>query len=426
MIPEFKHLRAEDKSLSSILVGPFVQIVTMDNIVDKGPISDDSLEIITDSGVLIRGKGILEIGKFEELRTKCDSVFEIPYPAVLLPGLIDAHTHLCWDGSRSTEYAQRVAGSSYQEIANRGGGIAATVRTTRAASKEQLITLMQKRAKALVDIGVTTCEVKSGYGLSISEELKILEAIQATSTRQPVHIIPTCLAAHILPAEFSSAKDYLKVIVEDLFSKLYERRLTERIDVFVDEGGFSVEEARPFLQEAKSAGFHTIIHGDQFSEGGASLAAEVDALSVDHLEKVSQETCETLRDHNVIPIVLPGASMGLGIPYAPARMILDTGLPLVIASDWNPGSAPMGNLLLQAAVLGAAEKLTMAETLAGITVRAAKALPMLDRGSIVKGMRADMVIFPCKDFREVLYNQGSLKPSAVFINGECVKQRGLS
>jgi imidazolonepropionase len=279
-----------------------------------------------------------------------------------------------------------------------------------------LIDLTLERCKRLAKLGISTCEVKSGYGLSVEEEIKILEVIAAVNKLQPVSLIPTCLAAHTRPPEFTSNKDYLAYLSKDLLPRIKKKKLSERIDIFVDECAFSVEEAREYLLKAQKLGFALCLHADQFKRGGALLAAELKAVSADHLENSTVDDFIALAKADVTAIALPGASLGLGIPQPHARLMLDNGLALAIASDWNPGSAPMGNLLAQAAILGAAEHLTIAETLAGITIRAAKALQLNDRGCLAIGKRADIAIFPSNDYREILYHQGSLLPSDLYIS----------
>lgn len=402
-----------------MLIGPISQILTMDHLPARGAIADHELQIIRDGGIELDGSNIVAVGDFETMRKGFKAkVHSVAYPCVALPGFVDAHTHLCFAGSRVDDYALRVSGGTYEQIAAAGGGILDTVRKTREAPKELLVDLLMKRTALLLQNGVTTCEVKSGYGLSVDQEIKQLEAIQIVSKRQPVSLIPTCLAAHTLPWEFSDRSDYLAFLVSELLPLLKQRGLASRIDIFVDTLAFSVDEARAYLTEAQYLGFNITIHADQFSRGGALLGAELGALSVDHLEVTTLEEARILARTQVVPVVLPGATLGLGLPFAPARMLLDAGLQLAIASDWNPGSAPMGDLLTQAALLGAAQKLTIAETLAAITQRAANALGLVDRGVIKQGCRADLVLFPCSDYREILYHQGAMKPCGCFAGGQ--------
>ncbi|MBP1637580.1 MAG: imidazolonepropionase [Bacteroidetes bacterium] len=398
------------------IIGPFTQLLTMDKLPLQGHLSDDQLEIIPDGGILCKNGKIVEVGNFEQLRRE-NAKAEVEYVEgnyVGMPGLIDAHTHICWAGSRANDYAMRLAGKTYLEIAETGGGIWDTVQKTREASVEDLANLTAQRAEKMFRQGTTTIEVKSGYGLSVEHELKILEAIKRANKKTSAELIPTCLAAHILPNDFlGSQSEYLQSIVQYLLPEIKKRNLANRVDIFVEKGAFSVSEAKYYLSQAKNTGFDRIIHGDQFSKNSASLAVELQALSIDHLEYADETEIEILAKSNVFPIVLPGASIGLGERFAPARKLLDAGCSLVIASDWNPGSAPMGDLLVQAAILDAYEKLTMAETLAAITCRAALALKINDIGILKKGNKADFIAFPTTNFKEILYQQGQLKPEII-------------
>ena len=388
------------------LSGPFTQLLTMDNLPLRGKLSDDQLEIISDAGILHQEGRILAVGNFERLRRDNPDA-EIEFfegDFVCLPGMIDVHTHICWAGSRANDYAMRLAGKTYLEIAEAGGGIWSTVMKTREASVEELAELTFERAEKLYQQGVTTIEVKSGYGLSVEQEFKMLKAIKLANEKSRAELVPTCLAAHMKPKNFvGTEREYLQHIVENLLPEVKKQNMAGRVDIFVEKGAFSIEDAKYYLHEAKKMGFDVVIHGDQFSSGCASLAAEIQAISIDHLEYADESEIEILAKSNVIPVVLPGASIGLGEKFAPARKLLDAGCSLVIASDWNPGSAPMGNLLVQAAILGAYEKLSMAETWAALTCRAARALKRNDIGVLKKGNKADFIVFETGDFREVLY-----------------------
>ena len=410
------------------IIGPFVQLLTMDNIPLKGSVNDNQLEIIPKGGVVVHEGKIIKTGNFEQLclefRDQNTVIERVERYKVAMPGMIDPHTHICWAGSRANDYSLRLAGKSYLEIAQSGGGIGDTVAKTRAASGIELLYFLIERSTAHLKNGVTTIEAKSGYCLNTEGEIKMLEAIETVNKKFSVDLISTCLAAHIKPADFiGSSSDYLENIVNELLPEVKKRALSNRVDIYIDNGAFKVDEAREYLERAKSLGFDLVIHGDQFSTGGVSLARELGALSVDHLEAVNKHEISLLATSNVIPIVLPGASLGLGCQFAPARKLLDAGCSLAIGSDWNPGSAPMGDLLLQTAILGIFEKMTMAESLAGITFRAAAALGLTDRGILKEGFLADIIGFPTSDYREILYNQGSLKPSAVWKRGELVRER---
>lgn len=405
------------------LIGPFKQVIPMSGLSLKGAISDSQLRIFEDAGILVANGKIQEIGNFEDLSKRPNNIEiqELKGNHTCLPGLIDSHTHICFGGSRSNDYAMRNAGMSYLEIAKAGGGIWDTVTQTRKATQEELIKRTTKLASRHLKSGVTTIEVKSGYGLSVDEELKMLRAIAATNANVSADLISTCLAAHMLPKDYEGNQtEYLAEISEKLFPILKEENLTNRIDAFIEESAFSAEQIAPYFQKAKALGFDITVHADQFSTSGSKVAIDFQAISADHLEASTQKEVDLLASSNVIATALPGASIGLGCDFTPARKILDAGGALAIASDHNPGSAPMGDLLTQAAILGTFEKLSNAEVLAGITFRAAAALNLKDRGQIAKGFNADFIGFHTDNYQEILYNQGNFKPCMVWKNGALV------
>lgn len=402
------------------VVGPFTEIVTMRSLPQKGPIADRELEVIADGAIAVDAAGkIFAVAPFEELRKLENSyVEEITEPSIAFPGLIDCHTHLCFAGDRSAEYAERLQGKSYLEIAKNGGGIKETVRKTRKATNEELKKALLSRLDEQLKQGITSCEIKSGYGSTVEEELRQLQIIKEAGEIHPITVVSTCLAAHQLPDEYKNDKEYLAILLETLLPQVILKGLSNRVDIFIDEGAFSCETGLVYLKGAKRLGFSVCVHANQFSSGGALLAAKVGAQSADHLEVITTEEMDALKNGSVTAVVLPGASLGLGVPFAPARLLLDRGLCLAIASDYNPGSAPMGLLLVQAAVLGAAQKLTMAETWAALTCRAASALALNDRGILEKGHRADFIAFSATHWQQVLYRQGALTPSFIWIAGQ--------
>jgi imidazolonepropionase len=403
------------------LIGPFTQAVTMDNLPLKGPLSDDQLGIIDHAGILVSGDRIEAIGPFRELKSLAPVVEPVEGEKVAMPGWVDAHTHICWAGSRAGDYAMRLAGRTYLEIAQQGGGIWSTVTQTRAATMDALAAITARHADRLLRMGTTTVEVKSGYGLDADAERKMLKAVQKANVLTRADLVPTCLAAHIKPRDFDgTGREYLEYIIGDLLPGIRSEKLSNRVDIYVDEGAFGAEDALHYLTAAKELGFDVVVHADQFKPGGSKLAVQVGALSADHLEASTDEDIRMLAKSSVISVILPGASLGLGVHFAPARKMLDAGASLVIASDWNPGSAPMGNLMLQAAVLGVFEKLTISETLAAITCRAAAALRLDDRGMLRPGMLADLIAFPCADYREIVYYQGGMVPGMVWKRGKRV------
>ncbi len=393
------------------LIGPFRQILTLDGMPLKGPIRDTAMRIVYEGGVLVDEGVIRHVGTFDECRHQATELHEIEGNRVLVPGFVDSHTHLCFAGDRSADYALKLSGATYSELLASGGGIHHTVAETRKASVEQLFALTSKRMDRQRREGVTTCEIKSGYGLDVDTEVRMLEVIR------DVGGVSTCLAAHVLPKEYQNPESYLAHIIAELFPRLAALSCT-RVDIFFDDVAFHGETARHYLLAAKHRGFDLTLHADQFSQGGAAMAASLGARSADHLEAVSDAAIAALAASQTMATVLPGACLGLGMPLPRARAMLDTGCGLVIASDLNPGSAPMGNLVLQASVLAMNQKLTTAETFAAITFRAAHALGLSDRGRLIPGLRADMVAFEASDVREVLYAQGFCPISNVWIKGE--------
>lgn len=403
------------------LIGPFSQILPMTDLPLKGALKDEQLNIIKDGGILV-SNGIIEaVGPFTALQPKADAVDFIQTDAVCLPGFIDAHTHICFGGSRAKDYAMRNAGKSYLEIAKAGGGIWDTVTKTRKETESSLVEGIKKRAQEHLLNGLTTIEVKSGYGLSVDEELKMLRAIKKANNQLEVDLVATCLAAHMVPKDWKGTpEEYLIEMVTNLFPILKTEKLTHRIDAFVEESAFSSSQIAPYFQKAKKEGFEITVHADQFSTGGSQVAVDLGAISADHLEASTEKEIEVLAQSDTIAMALPGASLGLGCNFTPARRLLDAGACLAIASDHNPGSAPMGDLLTQAAILGTFEKLSNAEVLAAITVRAAAALNLKDRGILKKGQLADFAIFPTHNYQEITYHQGQLKPMMVYKNGQKV------
>lgn len=407
-----------------LLIGPFSQILPMSGLPLKGPLQDEQLPLIEKGGILIKGGTITAIDRFATLQQQypqCEVHF-IDKPMVLLPGFIDCHTHICFDGNRNRDYAMRIAGKSYLEIARAGGGIWDSVTKTRIADDVTLAENTVARANRHLREGVTTIEVKSGYGLDLVNEIKMLQAIQSASLHTAATLVPTCLAAHMLPKDYKGAPaEYLSWILAELLPVIQAEQLAKRVDIFIEETAFTPTDARTFLQAAKQLGFAATVHADQFSTGGSAVAVEAGALSADHLEASTEKEIALLAASNTTAVVLPGASLGLGMQYAPARKLLDAGASLAIASDWNPGSAPMGDLLIQAAVLSAAQHLSMAETLAALTVRAAPALQLTQVGQLEAQYAADMQAYTTADYRDILYYQGKLKPELVWKAGALIQ-----
>ncbi len=399
------------------LIGPFKQLVSLTELPIKGALSDEQLTIIENAAVSIHQGKIEKIAPLKSFNTADFELIEIEEELVLTPGLIDAHTHMAWGGNRSRDYAMRMAGKTYQEILAAGGGIFDSVAKTQQESSEQLLQDLLTRVNRQLTDGVTTMEVKTGYGLLPEQEIRLLEIINQANLETTAELVPTCLAAHVCPSGFEK-KDFLELIEKELLPVVKGKELAHRVDIFVEDNAFPVDLAKPYLLAAKNIGFDITIHADQFTTGGSELAIQIGAISADHLEASSSTEISMLAESEVVPIALPGASLGLGMQFTPARRLLDAGASLAIATDWNPGSAPMGDLLVQASLLGIYEKLSSAELLAGMTFRAANALGLPDRGRLAIGERADMIAFPVTDYRDIFYNQGKVKPSRVWVKGQ--------
>lgn len=402
------------------LIGPFKQVVTLADLPLRGKLFDEQLEIIVDGGIIVSENKIQQIGNFEYLKSNHPNIEieEIEGVQIVLPAFTDSHTHICFGGNRANDFAMRNAGKTYLEIAESGGGIWSSVQHTRNASEDELLKTLLERINSLIALGITTIEIKSGYGLDVENELKMLRIIKKAQQQTKATLVSTCLSAHLKPRDFEgSNQEYLQYIINEILPKVKEEKLAQRVDIFIEKSAFQPDESKAFLFKTKELGFDITVHADQFTPGSSRVAVEVGAKSADHLEATIDEDIEFLAKSDTVATALPGASLGLGEKFTPARKLLDAGAILAIASDWNPGSAPMGNLITQASILATFEKLTTAEVLAGITFRSAFALGLEDRGKLEAGMKADFVTFKTDHFQNVLYNQGSLKSAEVFIDG---------
>jgi len=405
------------------LIGPISQLVSLQDLALKGPINDSALHTISNAGIAIEDGTIKAVDTWDALLAAYPKamITELNGAYVAVPGYVDCHTHICFGGNRARDFALRNAGVSYLEIAKSGGGIWDTVTQTRKCTEQELTQIVIKNANKLLQLGVTTIEVKSGYGLSVEEEIKMLRAINRGNSETAADLVATCLAAHLKPKDFNGSNEaYLDYLVTNLFPVLQSENLTKRIDAFIETSAFSVSEIAPYLQAAKAFNFDITIHADQFTTSGSEVAVQYEAISADHLEASGDKEIEIIAQSKTIAVALPGASVGLGCAFAPARKIIDKGGALAIASDWNPGSAPMGDLVCQASILATFEKLTTAEVFAGITFRAAAALNLFDRGRLIAGNKADFILYPSTDYREILYYQGSMRPSKIWKSGKLV------
>jgi imidazolonepropionase len=345
----------------------------------------------------------------------------------LVPGFVDPHTHLPWAGSREEEFAQRLAGKSYLEIAAAGGGILSTVRATRDASEERLVALVHERMDRMLACGTTTAEAKSGYGLSLLDELKQLRAIQRATADHAVDLVPTLLAAHEVPPEHRGARErWLDVICEEIVPAVAEAGLARFSDVFCEQGVFSADESRRVLVAARDYGMAPRLHADEFVDsGGAELAAELGALSADHLIAISDRGIEAMAAAGTTAVLLPGTSFFLmKHHYAPARKLIEAGVPIALATDCNPGSSHTESMPMVFVLAVFELGLSIEEALTAATLNAACCLALGDEiGSIEPGKRADLVLLDAPNLLHLAYHYG-INPVRAVVKGGSVAHGG--
>jgi len=342
---------------------------------------------------------------------------------VVLPGFIDSHTHLVFAGSREDEFEQRLQGKTYQEIATAGGGINSTVQQVRQASKEELRDSTRRRLQQLLSFGVTTVEIKSGYGLNLPDELKCLEVIADLNQDGHWELVPTFMGAHAVPPEFQSYREgYIRFLMDEMLPEVGRSRLAEFCDVFCDEGAFTLDESRRILERAGELGLRAKIHADELSPtGGAELAAELGAVSADHLLCITDAGIKALARSQTMPTLLPGTAFFLGLNYAPARRMIEAGLPVALASDCNPGTCPTENLGLIGSLACTQMKMLPAEAISALTLNAAAAVGRSNRmGSIKVGKQADLIICDVVDYRQLFYHFGVSHVCRVIKRGRVV------
>jgi imidazolonepropionase len=386
------------------------------------PQSDAGL--IGDAGVAIEDGVVAWAGPISEIPEQFANFEQTDCTGQLvIPGLVDCHTHLCFGGWRGDEFAQRIAGASYQEIAAAGGGIRSTVAATREASADQLQAKARKVLDQALALGVTTMECKSGYGLDHENELKQLKVYRDLDHEHAIDLVPTFLGAHIVPPEFADDRDaYISLLCEEMLPDIAAQGLALFCDVFVEENAYSIKEAKRILSVAQDLGLGLKIHADQLSSGGgAELAAEMNAASAEHLEYISDAGIASMAASGTVAVSLPIASMYLGDHYLPARRLMEAGVEVAVATDFNPGSSPSFHLPLAMTLACINQRMTPEEALNGATRIAARAVGLQGKaGSLVKGSRADLVIIDADSLNQWLYHFRPNACSAVMKAGQWV------
>lgn len=346
---------------------------------------------------------------------------------IVLPGFVDAHTHPVFAGTRANEFEERSSGATYQEIAARGGGIQSTVRATREARLDQLVERGKRYADWFLRCGTTTVEAKSGYGLTLEDELKILRAIKRLNQETRLRYVPTFLGAHDIPPEYKARRaDYVSLLIGEMIPRVAEQKLAEYCDVFCEDKVFTTEESWKILSAARCHGLSIRIHADQLSlSGGAKLAAELSAVTADHLENTDADGITALKSANVQPVLLPGSVYALSSSrYPAAREMIDTGLAVILATDFNPGSSPTPSMPMVLSLASTQMKMTSAEGITAATVNAAYSLNRGNQiGSLEAGKIADFVIHDCGDFREIPYFFGLEHAWQVYTSGNLASSK---
>ena len=386
-------------------------------------VAGPDLGIIRDGGMVIRNGKIDVVGPTKEIEKKAGEAEIVDAKGrVVLPGFVDAHTHLVFAGNRLDDFERRAHGETYEQIAKAGGGIWSTVEKTRAANDVDLLARAKKHAQWFLKCGTTTVEAKSGYGLTVEDELKILRVMQRLNQATPLEIVPTFLGAHAVPRE-QSADEYVDLVINEMLPRVASEKLAEFCDVFCERGYFDIEQSRKILTAAQKLGLKLRGHVDQLTNsGGAKLMAELKTSTADHLEKTDEKGIAALKAANVQPVLLPGSVYALGsTKYPRAREMIDAGLAVVIATDFNPGSSPTTSMPMVLSLACTQMKMSPAEAIAAATINAAHSLNRGDKiGSLEPGKLANFSIFDCQDYRELAYWFGSWQAHSVYVNGERV------
>jgi imidazolonepropionase len=396
------------------LIKDITNLVTCksDSTLPKKGIGQSDIALIKNGNVFIENDKIAFAGSGIELKPFLRG-FKEKYNVIdgknktVMPGFIDSHTHLIFAGSRSNEYEMRIKGSSYEEISKAGGGIASTVNAVRNSTKEELFKLSEKRLGNFLTYGITTLEAKSGYGLDLKNEIKMLEVIKKLNEKNKygINIIPTFLGAHSIPKEMSK-KDYIELICFEMIPQIAKKKLAKFIDVFCEVNYFDASETESILSLGAKFGLVPRLHTDQFNSiGGIDTAIKVNAISVDHLEVLKSKDIKKLSGKNIIATLLPGTSYFLNIQYQPARELISNNVPVTLATDFNPGSCMTENLQMIMSLASLKLKMSAEEIINAVTYNAAHSLFLQNSfGSLEKGKFADILIFDFPSYKDLLYH----------------------
>jgi imidazolonepropionase len=423
------------KEKADLVIKNIGQLLTMDPTSGGAGDAADPLAglgLILDAAVAVQGEQILFAGKESDLSGPVELTAETEVidagGRVVLPGLIDCHTHLVFAGNRAHEFSKRISGASYEEILAAGGGINSTVEATRKASEDSLAALGLQRLDRFISLGVTTLEVKSGYGLDTPGELKMLLAVKQLDARHIVDLVPTFLGAHVVPLEYRSKREaYVDLVVEEMIPAVAHEKLADFCDVFCEQGAFSLEETRRILEAGIEHGLVPKLHSEQLSRSGSvDLAVELGAASVDHLENISEADARKLAGSETVAVLLPGATYFLGrTDFAPGRMLADAGCAVAVSTDFNPGSCMSENLPLMLNMACLYNRLYPREALLGATRWAAQAVGRQDRaGTLTPGKLADVLVLDTHDYRNFVYHFGVNLTHMVFKRGKQVRPGG--
>ena len=386
-----------------------------------------TLAIIQDGGMLIREGKIDLVGASTEIENKAgDSEVIDARGKVVLPGFVDAHTHLVFAGNRLDDFERRARGETYEQIAKAGGGIWSTVEKTRAASDADLLAQAKKHAEWFLRCGTTTVEAKSGYGLTLDDELKILRVMRRLKEETSLEIVPTLLGAHAVPRHMN-ADEYIDLVIDGMLPRVAGEKLAEFCDVFCEPGYFDIEQSRRILTAARKLGLNLRIHADQLTNsGGAQLAAELKTTTADHLEKTEEQGIAAMKSAGVQPVLLPGSVYTLGLSdYPRTREMIEADLGVIIATDFNPGSSPTPSMPMILSLACTQMKMSPAEAITAATINPAHSLNRGDTmGSLEAGKLANFSIFDCENYRELAYWFGIPQTHSVYVCGKCVSRAG--